>query len=91
MSIDEGSQNLLIFDKNSLVNLDTIREENSKNNSQNKEPGIPDFTTSNLPFKCIGKATSVKSSNKKKSINKEDSPVLKRLIQELLTNDSRKT
>ncbi|CAG8480277.1 19200_t:CDS:2 [Racocetra fulgida] len=92
MSIDEGSQDLLIFGKNSLVNLDTIVEENSENNSQNKEPGIPDFTTSNLPSKRVGEATSAKSSNKKKkSANREDSPVLKRLIQELSTNDPRKT
>ncbi|CAG8819914.1 26981_t:CDS:1, partial [Racocetra persica] len=53
MNIDEGSQDPLIFGKNSLVNLDTIVEENSKNNSQNKEPGIPDFTTSNLPSKRV--------------------------------------
>ncbi|CAG8801989.1 3338_t:CDS:1, partial [Dentiscutata erythropus] len=45
MSIDEGSQDPLIFGKNSLVNLDTIIEENSENNLQNKVPGIPDFTT----------------------------------------------
>ncbi|CAG8751282.1 7015_t:CDS:1, partial [Cetraspora pellucida] len=61
MSIDEESQDLLIFDKNSLVNLNTIVEENSENNSQNKEPGIPDFTTSNLLSKCVGKAISAKS------------------------------
>ncbi|CAG8757852.1 19793_t:CDS:2, partial [Racocetra persica] len=92
MSIDEGSQDSLIFGKNSLVNLDIIIKENSENNSQNKEPGIPDFTTSNLPSKCVGKATSAKSSNKKKkSANREDSPILKRLIQELSTNDPRKT
>ncbi|CAG8755989.1 17052_t:CDS:2, partial [Racocetra fulgida] len=92
MSIDEGSQDLLIFGKNSLVNLDTIVEENSENNSQNKEPGIPDFTTSNLPSKRVGEATSAKSSNKKKkSANREDFPVLKRLIQKLSTNDLRKT
>ncbi|CAG8559466.1 17256_t:CDS:10, partial [Dentiscutata heterogama] len=92
MSIDEGSQDPLIFGKNSLVNLDTIVEENSENNSQNKEPDIPDFTTSNLPSKRVGEATSAKSSNKKKkSANREDSPILKRLIQKLSTNDPRKT
>ncbi|CAG8851845.1 1886_t:CDS:1, partial [Gigaspora margarita] len=92
MSIDEGSQDLL-FGKNSSVNLDTIVEENSENNnSQNKESSIPNFTTSILPSKRVGEATSAKSSNKKKkSANREDSPILKRLIQELSTNDPRKT
>ncbi|CAG8670727.1 1557_t:CDS:2 [Racocetra fulgida] len=50
MSIDEGSQNLLIFGKNSLVNLDIIIEENS-------ESGIPDSTTSNLLSKHISEPT----------------------------------
>ncbi|CAG8768745.1 10500_t:CDS:1, partial [Dentiscutata heterogama] len=38
MSIDKGSQDLVIFSKNSLTNLDRIVEENS-------ESGIPDSTT----------------------------------------------
>ncbi|CAG8652363.1 20206_t:CDS:2 [Dentiscutata erythropus] len=50
MSIDEGLQDSLIFGKNSLVNLDTIVEENS-------ESGIPDSTTSNLPYKHVGEPT----------------------------------
>ncbi|CAG8790054.1 16059_t:CDS:1, partial [Racocetra fulgida] len=80
ISIDKGAQDLLIFDKNSLVNLDTI----VKKNSQNKESNIPAFTISNLLSKRVGEATSAKSSNKKKkSTNRKDSLILKKLIQEL--------
>ncbi|CAG8698830.1 10165_t:CDS:2, partial [Cetraspora pellucida] len=46
MSIDERSQDLLIFDKNSLVNLDTIIKKNS-------EFGISDSITSNLLSKHV--------------------------------------
>ncbi|CAG8800767.1 13599_t:CDS:2, partial [Cetraspora pellucida] len=50
MHIDEGSQDSLIFGKNSLVNLDTIIEKNS-------ESDISDSTTSNLPSKRVGEPT----------------------------------
>ncbi|CAG8678142.1 17415_t:CDS:1, partial [Racocetra fulgida] len=77
MSIDEESQNLVIFGKNSLVNLDTIIKENSESN-------IPDSTTSNLSSKHIGKPTDIISSKKQKQIKKE-SHILKNLIKKLST------
>ncbi|CAG8755184.1 30060_t:CDS:1, partial [Racocetra persica] len=64
MSIDEGSQDSLIFGKNSLVNLDTIIKENF-------ESGIPDFTTSNLSSKHVGEPTDKISSKKQKQAKKE--------------------
>ncbi|CAG8778119.1 9469_t:CDS:1, partial [Gigaspora rosea] len=77
MSIDEGSQDLLIFGKNSLVNLDTIIEENS-------ESSIPESVTSNLPSKRVGESTDKISSKKQKQAKKE-SHILKDLIKELST------
>ncbi|CAG8808385.1 20856_t:CDS:1, partial [Gigaspora margarita] len=74
MSINEGSQDLLIFSKNSL---DTIVEKNS-------ESGIPDSTTSNLPSKHVGEPTDKILSKKQKQAKKE-SHILKNLIKELST------
>ncbi|CAG8534579.1 7140_t:CDS:2 [Dentiscutata erythropus] len=64
MSIDEESQDPLIFGKNSLVNLDTIVKENS-------ESGIPYSTTSNLLSKHIGEPTDKILSKKQKQTKKE--------------------
>ncbi|CAG8559474.1 33221_t:CDS:2, partial [Racocetra persica] len=72
ISIDEGSQDLLIFGKNSLVNLDTIVKENSKS------------ATSNLSSKHAGKPTDKISSKKQKQAKKE-LHILKDLIKELST------
>ncbi|CAG8595928.1 57_t:CDS:1, partial [Racocetra fulgida] len=77
ISIDERLQDLLIFGKNSLVNLDTIVKKNS-------ESGISNFTISNLLSKCIDESTD-KILNKKQKQAKKESHILKNLIKELST------
>jgi len=99
MSIDGPQEKLFnpkvsnAFTENDPSCLDTIAEEDSNDNqSQNMESDIPGTsTTSTLPSKRAGEPTSAdKPSSKKakKQSKKEDSPVLKKLIDELSTDVS---